>query len=245
MSGYCVLTLSKFDDHLDRLLDSFSKMQPNLSLSDIYVVDDGLSTTIKEKWKVHYVEGRKPFSFASNFNIGIKAIPQDKDVFLIGDDVLLGTLDGIEILAKDVYGIENIAMASPVIIGGVKNPYQRAGFLNRLALREELVNLPGYIRTLIFVAVYLKREFIEKAGAIPEELTGYGYEDDYYSKRMLDLRYEWVIDPNVLVIHGWGEHTSATSYHRSGLDPKALMQQNREIYEKLIGEDPENPSVID
>lgn len=233
MNSFCILTLSKYGDQFERLIKTLFETHPDLKLDQIYVVDDGLDESIKEKWKVHYIQGEKPFIFARNFNLGIKNIPSHLDVFFIGDDVMPLTVNAIDLLAKTVYSRKELGMAAPVVCGSVGNFYQQFGALQKPTTREELQTLPAYNSTLIFIAVYLKRELIDKVGPIPESLVGYGFEDNYYSLIMGRQGYTWLIDPTVLVYHGWGKYPAASSYLRSGQNPTELMEINRQIFKKI------------
>lgn len=234
MKSYSVLTLSRFSDHLDRCLSSIFVMQPNLALKDIYVVDDGLSPEIKERWKVNYIEGQKPFIFARNFNIGIQSTPKDQDVFFLGDDGTLLTPNGIDQLSARVQKMPHIGLISPVILGPVKNFFQIQGILNEFVTSKDLAGLPGYCPTIIFIAVYIKRIALDSVGNIPENLTGYGFEDDYFSTKMREFNLDWCIDPEIVVKHGYGKYPAASSYHRAGMDPEKMMEINRKIYEDLM-----------
>ncbi|MBA3237988.1 MAG: hypothetical protein H0T62_06510 [Parachlamydiaceae bacterium] len=87
--------------------------------------------------------------------------------------------------------------------------------------------------TLMFVAVYLKRELIDVVGDISESLVGYGFEDNFYSMQMEKFNFTWIIDPSVVVFHGWGEYPAGSSYYRSGLDPREMIEVNRKIFKKI------------
>lgn len=234
MNPFCILTLSKFGDQFNRLMKTLFETHPNLKPEQVYVVDDGLDSSVKEKWPVHYIEGKKPFIFARNFNIGINHIPLNLDVFFIGDDVMPLTVNAVECLAQAVYKRTDFGMAAPAVCGSVGNFYQQFGALQHPTTREELQTLPAYNSALIFIAVYIKRELIDKVGPIPETLVGYGYEDNYYSLMMEKKGYTWLIDPTVLVYHGWGQFPAASSYLRSGQNPTELMKINRQIFKKIV-----------
>lgn len=233
MNEYCFLTLSKFEDHLERLLTTTRVAQPKLRLRDIYVVDDGLSDSIKKRWKVNYIEGKKPFSFSKNLNVGLAAVPKGKDVFFIGDDGVVVTKNGINLLAKAAYSDSTLGMTGPVVVGGTNNPYQKFGVLYKPTRRSELEGKPNYQQCMIFIAVYIKREVIDKVGLIPETLSGYGYEDDYFTSKMIKAGYDWLLDPEVVVLHGWENYGSSASFRRSGHDVEKLLEHNRKIYEEL------------
>ncbi len=85
----------------------------------------------------------------------------------------------------------------------------------------------------MFVAVYLKRELIDVVGDISESLVGYGFEDNFYSMQMEKFNFTWIIDPSVVVFHGWGEYPAGSSYYRSGLDPREMIEVNRKIFKKI------------
>lgn len=237
MKKYSILTLSKFDDQLDRLLKSTLAAQPNISREDIYVVDDGLPESFKEKWNgVHFIPGERPFIFARNFNIGAKAIPLDRDLFFIGDDAMLLTPKGVDCLSEVAYSNSNIGMVGTSIVGAVGNFYQKFGVLTNPTSREELCHREFYNSALIFIAIYLKRELINIVGDIPESLVGYGFEDNYYSMQMERNHYTWMIDPSVVVFHGWGDHAAGSSFYRSGLNPLEMMEVNRKIFKEISEE---------
>ncbi|PJD97209.1 MAG: hypothetical protein CK425_03560 [Parachlamydia sp.] len=233
MNPYCILTLSKFSDQFQRLINNLYETCPKLSKESIYVVDDGLTESVKIQWPVHYTPGKIPFIFARNFNLGIQQIPPGHDVFFIGDDAVLLTKNGIDKLAGIAYQHPRIGMTAPVISGSVGNYFQQFGVLQKPTLREELQLLPGYNPSLIFIAVYIKRELIDQVGPIPESLVGYGFEDNYFSMKLEKLGYTWAIDPSIIVYHGWGPYSAASSYLRSGQDPTELMEINRKIYKKI------------
>lgn len=238
MKPYCVLTLSKYDDHLDRLLSSLLASQPDLKLKEIYVVDDGLSKETKKRWKVNYIPGEKPFNFARNFNLGIQAVPKKRDVFFVGDDAMLLTKQGLDKLAAICHQENKVGMAGPAIMGGVNSPYQPLGVLDKPTKLSELQFdvEKSYQYTLIFHAVYLKRKLVDIVGPIPEELVGYGYEDNYYSLKMILAGYDWIIDPDVIVFHGWNEHEQSASYYQSGMSQQEILEQmehNSKIFRNI------------
>ena len=233
MHKYCFLTLSKFGDQLERLLSTTLVAQPNLSLGDIYVVDDGLSETTKTRWNVNYISGEKPFSFARNFNKGVAALPKDRDVFYMGDDAYIMTTHGIDLLAKAAYADAAIGMTGPVVIGFTCNYYQTFGVLFNPTVRKALVGEMAYVETMMFIAVYIKREIIEKVGPIPESFTGYGYEDNYFTSKMIKAGYDWLLDPEVVAYHGWENFHSSASFLRSGHNIEEMSIHNRKIFQDL------------
>ena len=65
----------------------------------IIVVDDGLSLSVFRGLGIEAVLGIKPFCFARNVNLGIKAAGTD-DVILLNDDALLVSKGGFTRLAE-------------------------------------------------------------------------------------------------------------------------------------------------
>lgn len=78
--GLTVVILSKNDSNLEKCAGAVRELDPDLR---ILVVDDGLSKAWPDK-----VAGVKPFVFARNANLGIKAAGRD-DVLLVNDDAVL------------------------------------------------------------------------------------------------------------------------------------------------------------
>ncbi|MBA3237987.1 MAG: hypothetical protein H0T62_06505 [Parachlamydiaceae bacterium] len=122
-------------------------IQSDISLDNIYVVDDELSEDFKEKWKgINYIPGEQPFIFTRNFNIGIKAIPKDRDVFFIGDDAVLLTLKGLDPLEEVAYSSSKIGMVGISVNGAVGNFYQKFGVLNDPKSRGSSVSWISFLQ---------------------------------------------------------------------------------------------------
>lgn len=119
-----------------------------------------------------YVSGVKPFVFARNINIGIRAAGTD-DVILLNDDALLETLGGFTALAKQAAEHPEYGVISAVT-NNSGNPRQ---YKVGNGLREDP-------RMVCFIAVYITRSTIEKVGMLDEDFVGYGCEDDDYCFRV-------------------------------------------------------------
>ena len=141
----------------------------------VVIVDDGLNPT-----SVHlpeagcrFVSGEKPFIFARNANIGIRAAGQD-DVILLNDDALLRTPNGFTMMSlvaqtQPEYGV---IAASCNNVGNI-NQHQQKGD----GLRPEA-------RMVCFVCAYIPRRTIEAVGLLDEVFTDYGCDDDDYCLRV-------------------------------------------------------------
>src|SRR5579885_1372821 len=114
------------------------------------------------------LEGEKPFIFARNVNIGIKAAGDD-DVVILNDDALLETPNGFSAMQTAAESHQQFG-----IIGAVTNvtgqPLQQP---RNIGLRE----VPHFA----FVCVLIPRRTIERIGALDERYCiDYGVEDlDY------------------------------------------------------------------
>ena len=117
--------------------------------------------------------GIKPFVFARNCNLGIKAAGTD-DVILLNDDAILETPGGFSILAKAMsdhpeYGV----LAAVTNNNGNVNQCQRG--------RSGCWDEP---RIAAFICVYIRRTTIERVGLLDEAFVGYGRDDDDYCLRV-------------------------------------------------------------
>ena len=114
-----VVILSRNADNLEVCVAAVRRHEPDLR---IIVVDDGLDRVPDG---VTVVPGEKPFCYARNANIGIRAAARD-DVVLLNDDALLESPGGFTV-------IHAAAASDPArgIIGGtcnnVGNPNQFRG----------------------------------------------------------------------------------------------------------------------
>lgn len=138
----------------------------------IIVVDDGVAKTDLGLPGVHWVPGTKPFIFARNANLGIRAAAGG-DVILLNDDALLKTWRGFTAMADFAsahpeYGV--VAATS----NSVGNPAQQP---HNIGLRDEP-------RMVCFVCVFLPRRTIDQVGLLDERFVGYGMDDDDYCLRV-------------------------------------------------------------
>ena len=149
-------------------IDQFNRSE----LIRLIVVDDGLAEYPQNQDRLRVIPGVKPFVFARNCNLGIRAAGED-DVILLNDDALLTTPDGFTRLievgqAHPEYGV--IAAAS----NNVGNVNQRP---RAVGLREEP-------RMVNFVCVWIPRRTLKAVGLLDEIFTTYGFEDDDYCLRV-------------------------------------------------------------
>lgn len=191
--SFSVIIPSRNIRNLQPCVTAVRKHEPE---ARIIVVDDGLEPLeIMDggNWRCEFevIVGKKPFVFARNVNLGIKAAfkhpitydvtrhseggarviddPNPDGIVLLNDDALLMTPGGFSLLARTSkdhpeYGV--IAAACNNV--GNRNQYQRG-----VGLRDEP-------RMVCFTAVYIPRTTIEKVGLLDERYVGYGMDDDDY-----------------------------------------------------------------
>ena len=146
---------------------------------------------------ITFVKGIKPFIFARNINIGIRAAGDD-DVILLNDDALLETPDGFS-------QIQTAGREHPEygVIGAVTNvtgqPLQHP---QNIGLRE----VPHFA----FVCVYIPRATIDLVGLLDERYClDYGVEDLDYCKSVASAGLKVGVFDGCYVDHG-----SLTSAYR-------------------------------
>jgi len=191
--------------------------------ASIIVVDDGVDWNQCDFDRVypqfHIVSGQKPFVFARNCNIGIRAAGED-DVVLLNDDALLEGDRGFSILAlastdRD-YGV----------IGATTN-------LTGQVLQQRRCN-QGIVRQvphIAFVCVYIPRRTLNTVGMLDERYClDYGVEDRDYCEAVNRAGLKVGVSDWCYVDHG-----SLTSSFRG--DPKAprSFQQNLRLFREKWG----------
>lgn len=148
--------------------------------------------------------GDKPFVYARNINIGIRAAGDD-DVILLNDDALLKTPHGFtrmweQARKRPEYGV--IASAC----NNVGNPLQ-----NLWPSLAEARTLRPEARTLCFTCVLIPREVINAVGLLDERFVDYGMDDDDYCLRVRNAGLKLGIFDGCYCDHG-----SLTSSYRGG-----------------------------
>ena len=183
----------------------------------ILVVDDGAREDLEDRMDIiRWVDGKKPFIFARNVNLGIQAA--GGDVILLNDDAILETRGGFDFLEEAVRRRPSLGIVSAAVRGWVGNPSQRP---------QEGRGLRLEARKLTFVCVYITRELIDRVGPLDERFTGYGFDDDDYCLRARMEGFELAVHDGCVVEHG--RHPSA---FRSRADWKELLAENQDLFER-------------
>ena len=190
----------------------------------IIVVSDGLD------WNAYWAEtkmsaadpwivaGVKPFVFARNVNIGIRAAGED-DLILLNDDALL----------KDRVGFSKLALAHQDnpgygCIGAVTNltgqPLQQP---QGKGLRE--------VPHIAFVCVFIPRTTINRIGLLDERYClDYGVEDRDYCEAITRAGLKVGVLDTCFVDHG-----SLTSTYRGHPESPKSFAQNYELFKAKWG----------
>lgn len=164
--------------------------------------------------------GAKPFIFARNANIGIRASCQD-DVILLNDDALLETTRGFTLLAAAAAAHPEFGVISAVtnVVGNLaQRPQAGTG------LREEP-------RTLAFVCVYIPRATIDRVGLLDERYClDYGVEDNDYCESVRRAGLKLGIFDGCYVDHG-----KLKSTFRGDPSRPATSHRNLALFEEKFG----------
>lgn len=226
---FSVVIPSKTASNLIPCVEALRKHEPG---ARIIIIDDGLAlsaeelqflsqSTIRGDWAF----GPKPFIFARNVNVGIRAageLAYADGVVILNDDAILQTPGGFSLLAQSAednpeYGL----IASTCNNVGNRNQWPRG-----VGLREDP-------RIVCFVAVYIPRSTIDAVGLLDERFTGYGFEDDDYCYRVRQAGLKIGIHDGCYVDHG-----SLKSTFRGDPRAGANLEAGRKIFVEKWGAHP-------
>lgn len=118
------------------------------------------------------IAGVKPFVYARNANLGIRAAGE-RDVILLNDDALLQTPEGFTMLQREAQEHPEYGLIASVC-NNVGNPNQRPQGTYRM--REDVM--------ACFVCVLIPRRTLEMVGLLDERFIHYGWEDNDYCRRV-------------------------------------------------------------
>jgi GT2 family glycosyltransferase len=166
MSGLSVVIPSKT---VTNLIPCVNAVLRHERTARIIVMDDGLVWPAEQQEPDNiddllFLLGSKPFIFARNVNLGIRAAGTD-DVVLLNDDAILQTPGGFMAMQK-------VAEENPQygIIGAVTNvtgqPLQQP---KGIGLRE--------VPHIAYVCVFIPRHTIDTIGLLDERYADYGCDD--------------------------------------------------------------------
>lgn len=218
----------------DNLLACVSAVRLNDPGVRIIVVDDsdgGMAPICAERG-ITCVKGEKPFVWARNINIGIRAAGEADGVVLLNDDAVLETPDGFsrmaEIAVKHASGFEHWNFKYCGVLS--------AAIRGAAAATEQIYRGGDGFRKIehhmmAFVAVYVPAYALKEIGMLDERYTEYGYDDDDYCKRVTDAGYALGVFDGCVVEHG-----SKPSTFRSR--PGTSLQPNHQKFIEKWGHAP-------
>ena len=214
---YSIVILSAIASNLRMVLSTILEKEPLLPRNRIIVVDDGARYECENEFPgVTWVSGLKPFIFARNANIGIRAA--GSDVLLLNDDAKLLTKFGFTSLSFAARSRPDVGICSAAISGVVGNPNQTP-WLVAAGMRYE----PG---NLAFVSVYIPKATYDRVGPLDERFVGYGFEDNDYCLRAKKSSLAMAIYDGCVVEHA----VAGNSTFRTKPEIHALMEQNRQLF---------------
>lgn len=189
MNCLSVVIPSRNIENLIPCVCQLQRMEPELR---VIVVDDGLDKRLLPELleSVEIIGGVRPFVFAGNCNLGIKAAGQD-DVILLNDDALLKTKGGFTAMQAAVY-LENETRGKPFTYGLVSaacnyvgNPNQWKGGNTIMAFYQgPLDAIRPEPRMVCFVSVLIPRSTLDLVGLLDENFIDYGCDDDDFCLRV-------------------------------------------------------------
>lgn len=240
-----IVILSSNERLVHRLLESLFRTNSEAVTCSIHIVDDGLNRSfLSDKgYGVEYVNGRKPFCFAMNANLGIAQTDSSTDVLLLNDDTCFVTANAVAELASAAAANPDLGLLTPTFTSREMNPRQRVVALpySRDPWREW--DLP-----LTFPAVYLTRRMLEDVGQFDEAFVGYGYEDYDYCIRAWKRGYSTGILPSAVMIHG-DRPEGAHSTYRHTKNMQQIFGENRVRFlnkwgAQLLGLEPDGCTIL-
>ena len=193
-----VVVCNRYPELMEKFIESIKATHDQLP--SIVVVRDRNDASYGKD--VEVIDGRLPFVFARNSNLGIQYFA-DRDIFLCNDD--------IEIMQKEFFpqlhaigcAYPRCGLMSPLIKGGVGNElqdYYKAEQMPEDAPKEWVVKT-----TLHFPCILLKRRMIHRIGLLDENFIGYGFEDVDYCIRAFRAGFTSMVTRQLYVKHGNGE----------------------------------------
>jgi GT2 family glycosyltransferase len=219
MTEWRVVILSARAENLVPCVQALLLQETALRPEDIIVVDDGARREAERLLpSVTWVAGEKPFVFARNANIGIRAAAS-ADVLLLNDDARLATPGGISRMAALMAGRTDVGLCSAAVHGVVGNSRQLPAGTDSIRLEPDM---------LAFVAVFIPRDAYQRLGPLDERFVGYGWEDNDYCGRARAAGLACAV-ADVCVVDHSGDLPST---FRTREDVWDQYQINRRLYER-------------
>lgn len=216
MPEFRVVIPSARAENLKGCIQSILTCEPSLKPDRIIVVDDGARPDCEALFPgITWINGQKPFVFARNINLGIRAA--GTDVIILNDDARLKSSGGFSMLSSFMSKHPDVGICAGAVQGYVGNPNQEAG---SAGFRTDP-------RVVAFICIYLPRMVFEIVGPLDERFTAYGGDDMDYCDRVLKAGLLLGIHGDCVVSHG-----EVPSTYRSKDDAYGLFIEGLKIYEE-------------
>ena len=173
MDTFKVVIPSRTDSNVIVCVEALIDREPKLGPKDIIVIDDGAHTERSHNLPVTWVPGVKPFIFARNVNLGIKAA--NCGVFVANDDTRLLTPHGFSAVAE---------LSQEYAQYGVLSPALTASWNPELIWAKPSINTIKN-EFLSFVCPFIPKHTQTLVGLLDERFDGYGCDDVDYCRRVL------------------------------------------------------------
>lgn len=221
LNRFDIVILSQQPDNLRGCLDSIFLNEPALLRDRVIVVDDGSREYCEKEYPgITWLEGKKPFIFARNANIGIGRAPMG--VILLNDDARLESRFGFSSLVYASLDRPDLGVVSSSIRGFVGNENQKTfSRVPRFRMEHE--------KAVAFISVFLPKGVIERVGTLDERFVAYGHEDNDLVRRIRMAGLGVGIYDGCVVEHNSKENKST---YRTKAEIGMLLAQNRKIYEE-------------
>ena len=222
--AYSVVILSKDPKNLKHCVQAVRRNEPDLAPERIIVVDDDETGEILSNYHhATVIEGRKPFIFARNANIGLRYAFDEQGVdaaILLNDDAMLSRRRGFGALVS--------AQRFAPEYGLVASSCNNVGNMNQEPKGATFIRFER--RMLCFICVLIPRHTWQTVGPLDEDFTGYGFEDDAYSLAVKRAGYKLGIFDGCYV-----DHASLKSTFRSETYPQEGFAHNQRVFEAKYG----------
>jgi glycosyltransferase involved in cell wall biosynthesis/GT2 family glycosyltransferase len=213
-----IIIPSKTQSNLQACLNALFEKEPGLRPEDVIVVDDGVQ---RPHPAVQMISGTKPFVFARNVNLGLRAAGA-ADAVVLNDDTTLETVEGLSDLVAEARRHPEYGVVCPALTRAfIPEQMKQGGGLREIVPRAA------------FVGVYIPSTTRRKLGLLDERFTGYGWDDDDYCRRVREAGLKVGVYDGCVLDHG----TLPSTFRAQPFEE--AMKFNQRLYEaKWAGASP-------
>lgn len=236
MKPLSVVIPSRTASNLVECIAAVRKHEPE---ARIIIVDDGIDENAvpDDIWCVYdRVMGEKPFIFARNANIGIRAAG-DSDVVLLNDDALLESPGGFSLLQQAADEHPDVGVIGATTnVTGASHQWQRRQEGNGFRCVDHLafvcVLIPYATRLMLAAYGNSTKPHSEKmtGGFLDERFVTYGWEDNDYIRQCKTAGLRIAVHDGCFV-----NHSKLKSTFRSPGGPGGDIEPGRKIYQAKWG----------